>query len=346
MVHERRRTGWLVLTVVAVLVFLLFAAGTTYSLLAPDYVFEDGELAGEAAILSGSLALAALGGYRLRAADRRLRTLLADYGAWLPARDATNGEGRVDLDAETARLRRTAHRAAGLALAWAVVFGSGLAGVIAADRSAADLLATGVRVEGVVLSVHDPVKGTPSIFVRYHSPGVSWTEEIARDSGRGYHVGDVVTVVYDAGDPEHVRTTDEANENVLLVGFSVIPLLAGFGGLPFALTAAAGWRRRARAAARTGWRVARVTVVPSLDRRGRMPEVRVHYRDGSGIVLRCARSTHGPGALAGQEGRRAWIGGWGRQMVVLFPFGPVAPGPYAVPAYAIGMRTQPMSPVR
>ena len=33
------RWGWLVPTVAAALVFLFFGAGTTYSLLAPDYVF-------------------------------------------------------------------------------------------------------------------------------------------------------------------------------------------------------------------------------------------------------------------------------------------------------------------
>jgi hypothetical protein len=332
---ERRRRGWLVVTVIAVLVFLFFGAGTTYSLLAPTYVFEEGELPGEAAILTGSLALAAFGAYRLRAPDDRMRTRVPDFGAWLPARDATNGEGRVDLDAEIARLRRTALRAAGLALAWVAVFAAGLAGLIAADRAAADLLATGVRVEGVVLSVHSPVKGTPSIWVRYHSPGESWTEEITRDSGRVYNAGDVVTVFYDAADPEHLRTAEEANENGILIGFSVLPLIVGFAALPFASVAAAGWRRRARAVAGTGWRVATVTVPPG---HGRVRDVRVRFRDGSGIALCCAWSTHGPGVLAGGEDRRAWVGGWGRQMVVLVPYGPDTPGPCAVPAYAAGPR--------
>ena len=43
---EKRRRAWLAVTVIGVTVFLFFAAGTTYSLLAPEYVFEDGELPG------------------------------------------------------------------------------------------------------------------------------------------------------------------------------------------------------------------------------------------------------------------------------------------------------------
>jgi hypothetical protein len=35
-------------------------------------------------------------------------------------------------------------------------------------------------------------------------------------------VGDAVTVVYDPDEPAHVRTTEEPNENQILVGFSVI----------------------------------------------------------------------------------------------------------------------------
>lgn len=334
----RRRTAWLVATVVAVLVFLFVGAGTTYSLLDPAYVFEEGELPTEAAILTGSLALTVFGAYRLGIPDRRLRAELTGYGAWLPARDATNGEGRIDLDAQTAGLRRIAWRAAALALVWTAVFAGGLAGIIAADHASAALLVTGVRVEGVVLSVHEPTRGPSSFWVRYHSPGQSWTEEIARDSARSYRAGDAVTVVYDPDDPRHVRTTEEPNENRILVGFSVLPLVAGVAGLPFAAKAAMGWRRRARAVARTGWRIAAVTVVPGFLARGHTAEVLVRYRDGSELVLRTTMSGHGTGYLAGEENRRAWIGGWGRRMVVLFPYGPRKPRPHAVPASAEGPR--------
>jgi hypothetical protein len=334
MESERHRTAWWVVVAVAVLVFLFVGTGTTYSLLDRAYVFEGGELPVEAVILTGSLGLAVFAAYRLAAPDRRLRAEVPDYGAWLPARDATNGEGRIDLDAQTAGLRRIARHAAALVLAWTALIAAGLAGVVAADQTAAGLLATGVRVEGVVLAVHQPSKGPSSFWVRYHSPGESWTEEIGRDSARVYNVGDAVTVVYDPDEPAHVRTTEEPNENQILVGFSVIPLLFGLAGLPFAAKAAVGWRRRARAIARTGWRIATVTVAPGFPARSHHPEILVRYRDGSELVVRTAMSVHGAGYLVGEKDRRAWIGGWGRRMAVLFPYGPRKPGPHAVPAYA------------
>ncbi|WP_410672684.1 DUF3592 domain-containing protein [Amycolatopsis sp. cmx-4-68] len=331
-VPGRRRKGWLTVLVLGVAVFLFFAAGTTYALLVPDYVFEDGELLGEAAILTASLALAVFAGYRLRAADRRLLAAAADFGAWLPPETSTAGTDGVDLAAETRRLRLTTGRAAALTLAWVALIAGGLTVLGLVDAAAADLLATGVRVPGVVDAVHDRVKGAHTIRVHYESPGRRWSEEIHRDSGHHYAVGDAVTVVYDPADPAHVRTTEEKNAGQFLVGTGVVPILVGLGGLPVAAGAAVGWRRRARAVAATGWRVAGVTVVP--DARGGLSVVHVTYGDGSAIVLRTVLSTHGTRALAGQEHRRAWIGGWGRRMVVLFPHGPRRPGPHAVPAYA------------
>ncbi|MGW3959820.1 hypothetical protein ACWED2_08345 [Amycolatopsis sp. NPDC005003] len=326
------RRGWLVLTVAAALVFLFFGAGTTYSLLTPGYDFADGELLGEAVILTGTLALAAFGVHRLHAPDHRRLAAVPDFGAWLPTREGSHGEGRVDLAAQTARLRRTARRAAAIAAAWAVLFAGGLAAVMAAEQAAANLLATGVRVEGSVVAVHDRARGTPTIEVRYEAQGASRVAEIARDSGREYHDGDPVTVVHDPADPAHVRTTEEANDDRVLEGFGVVFLVAGFIGLPLAASVALGWWRRARAVAATGWRIATVSVVPQVRR---AVEIEARYRDGSGIELRCAPSLHRPDAVVR---RRAWIGGWGRQMVVLFPYGPDRPGPHCVPVYALGPR--------
>lgn len=334
------RRGRLVLIVAAMLTFLFFGAGTTYSLLTPGYGFADGELLGEAVILTGSLALAAFGAHRLHAPDRRRLAEVPDFGAWLPTREGSHGEGRVDLAAQTARLRRTALRAAGIAAAWAVVFAAGLAAVMAAERAAANLLVTGARTGGSVVAVHDPARGTPTIEVRYEAPGGSRVAEIALDSGREYHEGDPVTVVYDPAGPARVRTTEEANDDGVLVGFGVVLLVTGFIVLPLAASVALGWWRRARAVAATGWRIATVTAVPQVRR---AVEIEARYRDGSGIDLRCAPSLHRPDAVVR---RRAWIGGWGRQMVVLFPPAPGRAGPHCVPVYAAGPRAQPMSPVR
>lgn len=81
-----------------------------------------------------------------------------------------------------------------------------------------------------------------------------------------------------------------------------------------------------------------MTVVPERRRRARPADIDVVYRDGSVIVLRCVLSSHGPGGLEGRENRRAWIGGWGSRMVVLFPYGPRKPGPHAVPVHATRRR--------
>ncbi|WP_275291901.1 hypothetical protein [Amycolatopsis sp. La24] len=118
----------------------------------------------------------------------------------------------------------------------------------------------------------------------------------------------------------------------------MIPLVAGVAGLPFAATVAMGWHRRARAVARTGWQVAAVTVVPGFPGRGRSAKALVRYRDGSELVLRPTISSHSVAYLLGEQNRRAWIGGWGRRMVILFPYGPRKPRPHAVPALAEGPR--------
>jgi hypothetical protein len=185
----------------------------------------------------------------------------------------------------------------------------------------------------VVLSVYDPGKGTPSMQVRYGTR----TAKIVRDSGHHYHVGEAVTVVVDPADPEHVRTTEEENENQFVFGLCIAALLLGLAGAPAAAGAALGWRRRAWAVGVTGWRVATVDVVPDRSIGGRKrppPTIHVRYRDGTGIVLRAVPSTHGAKALADFTDRLAWVGGWGREMAVLFPQGPRRPGPYAVPAAA------------
>ncbi|MEV7042020.1 hypothetical protein [Amycolatopsis sp. NPDC051061] len=76
----------------------------------------------------------------------------------------------------------------------------------------------------------------------------------------------------------------------------------------------------------------------SLSTDRHLPDIHVRYRDGSAIVLRAAQSSHRAQKLADPPDRIAWIGGWGRDMVVLFPYGPKEERPYAVPAFALTER--------
>jgi hypothetical protein len=321
------RVFWLVVVSFFSLVFAVFAAGTTYSLLAPGYVFADHELLGEAIFLTGSLALAGFGGYRLRALERRVR----DFSAWLPPR--TDG----DHPEPTARVRRAARRAVGGVVAVAALLAGGVGCLVLAASAAEDLLATGVREPGVVVHVLDPVKGASHIRVRHGAR----TDEIVWRADRDYRVGDEVTVVSDPADPAHVRTTDEANENQVLVNFGMGTVLAVLFGLPFVLASALGWWRRLRAVARTGWRRAGVSVAPEFAHgvtRGRETVLHAGFSDGTAVALRRSLSTSGLKAMTGWENRQAWIGGWGKSMVVVFADGPHKRGPYAVPAYAIAPR--------
>ncbi|GHG13168.1 DUF3592 domain-containing protein [Amycolatopsis bullii] len=310
-------------------------AVAVYRLSVADPVFDRGDVIGLIVVFAVSLACLGLGGRCLRKTAHRIRATASEngFGSWLPAATADDHDRRVDFGAETGRLRRITGRAAALILVWIVLFASGLTGMSLLDAAADELLATGRRVPGVVVSVDTPAKGTPSMQVRFGGR----TVKIVRDSGHRYQVGEAVTVVVDPADPARVRTTEEENENQFVFFLCLFAVLLGLAGAPVAAGAALGWRRRARAVAATGWRVATVDVVPdrSVTRRKRLPPtLHVRYRDGTGIVLRAVPSTHGANALADFTDRLAWVGGWGREMVVLFPQGPRRPGPYAVPAAA------------
>jgi hypothetical protein len=331
----RRRAVWQAVTVTGAAVFGFFLVRlVVYLLVRKDHGFGPGELPGLFATWAASAGLAVLAASELRFLARRLRTaaMEQDFGSWLPQADAADRDRRIDFAAETAGLRRLARRASVLVLAWVALAAAGITGQVVLDEAAADLLATGTRFEGVVLSVHDRVRSTSWIEVGFGAR----TVRIVRNSEHRYHVGEGVTVVVDPADPERVRTTEELNDDQVLFGVVVVLLVAGFGGAPIAVTASVGWRRRARAVAATGWRVATVDVVPDRTRgRNRhLPDVHVRYRDGTRIVLRAARSLHCARPMAVYTDRLAWIGGWGPDMVVLFPNGPHRPGPYVIPASA------------
>jgi hypothetical protein len=263
------------------------------------------------------------------------------FGCWLPPPTGHDHDRRIDFAAETGRLRRVARRAAAFVLVWLALAGAGATDLVLLDKAADDLLATGARTTGEVVSVRIYSRGGMTFEVRYGSR----TAEIVRDSKNSYIAGERVTVVFDPADPDRVRTTKEENKSRFLVNLGYVLLVAGSLGTLFAVWAAVGWWGRARAVAVTGWRNATVDIVRVFARSSRSlkrppPEIHVRYREGTGLVLKAMSSTHGANALADFTDRLAWVGGWGRHMVVLFPNGPSRPGPYAVPAFALNLRTE------
>jgi hypothetical protein len=253
----RRRSVWFVVGVVAVLVFAIFVAGTTWSLLTPGYVLEDGELAADFAVLFGSLSLAALSVFRARRLSCRADTLFehADTEQWLPPREPRDGQGEIDLDAQVFRLRTLSLRAWRVAVLWCAVLVGGMVGLSAITSSADSLLATGTRTTGEVLTVLDSRK--PSMVGALHRRG-------------------------------HVRDRRDLPE--------------------------------LRPALQTGRKCDR------------------GLRPDRSLWLRASSSTHGATVLKDEPNRPAWVGGTGRDMVVLFPQARWRKLPYAVPAFAKDQR--------
>lgn len=341
--HLWWRNGFLTGAIVFGLVALIDAAGTTYAFVAPGYVFEDGEIPAEITVFVVA-SLLAVGCALLARRHGKLRAEVFSAGGselWLPPLTERNGEGQVDLEVETARLRPLALRALAIGLAWVIVFAGAVFGFSVLAQSAERLLATGIQVPGKVLSVDHRRRGTSTISVEYKAKGELRSAKIVWDSGRQYAVGQAVTVVYAPTDPARVRTLDETNDDQTWVWVFVAGTVGSLLGIPFSAVAAVKWRRRYRAVRRTGWRIASVTVVPDYPvRKGRhMPDIHVEYRDGSRIMLRAAQSSHGSVPLKDRPDRRAWVGGTDRDMVVLFPHGRWRKPPYAVPAYATTTRS-------
>ncbi|MFI5592391.1 DUF3592 domain-containing protein [Amycolatopsis sp. NPDC051758] len=280
--------------------------------------------------------------WRLRVSIRsRAAASENGFGGWLPLPTDHDHDRRIDFVVETGRLRRVARRATAFVLVWMALAGAGAADLVLLDKAADELLATGARTTGEVVSVRPYTRGGMTLEVRFESR----TAKIVRDSKHSYVVGERVTVIYDRADPDRVRTLVEENKSQFLVNLGYVLLMAGSLGTLFAVWAAVGWWGRARAVAATGWRNATVDIVRVSTRNGRSlrrppPEIDVRYREGTGIVLKAMSSTHGANALADFTDRLAWVGGWGRHMVVLFPNGPRRPGPYAVPAFALNLRTE------
>ncbi|WP_436501944.1 DUF3592 domain-containing protein [Actinokineospora sp. HUAS TT18] len=183
----------------------------------------------------------------------RLRTYLRGQD------DVTAFPGRVDPAAAVGAMR--AARKVGvlgvvlglvLLTVWLVV-------ALIGDAADDDLVATGTRVQGVVVDEHGGTKIlSSSIDVRF-TPigGVSRVESINVNSLDDYGVGTLVEVIYDPADPTRVRTPDELNAANWQMGVAVVSF--AFGGILVSggVVTVVCWQRRL---ARVGqWRRARAT---------------------------------------------------------------------------------------
>ncbi|MGW5719065.1 hypothetical protein ACWEVP_23035 [Amycolatopsis sp. NPDC003865] len=309
------RALWVGIVVFFSVLSTLGAAATVYSLLSGD-----DDLPGNAILLAGGLVFAAIGRHGLRVFDRGALAAARDFGRWLPAADPAGGD-HPELDA---RLRRVSRRATGFAVGWAVVLAAGFTQVALVSAAAEDLLATGFHEPGVVVHVHASPRGTSYIWVRHGDR----TDRILWESDRRYQGGEEVIVVYDPADPARVRTADESNEDEAQLSFGMVPILAALFGLPFSIGLAAGWRRRIRAVERTGWRRAGVT-----DGLGGGRYLAAEFRDGTAVSLGRSWGALALSPSAGWKNRQAWVGGWGKAMVV-----GDEKGPYVLAVHAIRER--------
>lgn len=332
----RKRTAWLVASGFFTFVFLLFVGGTTYALTASGYVWEEGELPIEIGVIAVSVALALFAGLR----SQRLGTQAAELEdelcphetLWLPSEPEPVAD---DVAAMTPRLRVYSHRAALLGGAWLVALALGVSGFFLMDSVGQRLLDEGARTVGTVVSVHDARRGTSTITVEYSERGEVRLAEINRDSDLDYTSGQLVTVVFDPADPERVRTLDERNDNGFLSIGSLLLTIIACIGLPASVIAARNWRRRHDAVLDSGWYKGRAHVSHYLKQ---VPKIAVTYRDGSEIALKGSTSTHAPGAFGEFYDMPVWVGGAGRDMVVLLPRGRTHDGLHAVPVHADGPR--------
>src|SRR6185369_7799679 len=101
----RSRARWLAVAVAGSSVFGFFVVAVA--------VFGPGDLSPLIVVFAASLGFAGLGAWRLWVLRRRIRVTAGenDFGAWLPRPAAADDDRRIDFDAETGRVRRTARRA-------------------------------------------------------------------------------------------------------------------------------------------------------------------------------------------------------------------------------------------
>ncbi|MFI5609803.1 DUF3592 domain-containing protein [Amycolatopsis sp. NPDC051903] len=227
-------------------------------------------------------------------------------------------------------LRRRFWRAVVAATVWFLVIPAAAVGITVLQNSSDWLLQNGSTARGEVVAVRTPVSGhgTPTIIVAYLAGDVYEQQEINRDSGAGYTVGQAVTVYYDPADPERARTDAEQNLSDGRMGVFVVPLVLVLIFLPFAVAYAVGWAGRRRAARRTGWAPVAAQV---FDSSGGYHLLRLEFPGGAHLVARTVAAVRGRYSFLRKGPFEAWVAGEGRRLVLVLPSGPRGPTPYAVP---------------
>ncbi|MFE0027406.1 DUF3592 domain-containing protein [Amycolatopsis sp. NPDC059021] len=242
--------------------------------------------------------------------------------------------GVFDPGAELRRVRMMTWRALGFVVLSCAILLAALWCLAALVRAPSRLLETGQRVPGSVLEVEKHRgTGVVAIQVRYPVGDTTRVARIATQGGRSYSAGQPVTVIYDPGNPGHVRTPGEPNEEWVVIGLCTAAGLVALLSVPASLAAATGWWRRYRAVRRTGWRAAAVAVRPGPPLLTWLaPDLHVRFRDGGGMVLGAAVSTHQISRVDRDLRRdgRVWVGGTGRHVVVMVRR-EALPGLYVLP---------------
>ncbi|MET7989473.1 DUF3592 domain-containing protein [Amycolatopsis sp. NPDC005232] len=227
-------------------------------------------------------------------------------------------------------LRRRFRRAAVAAVVWFLVVAGTFAGISVLTVSADRLLAHGTEVAGTVVGVHTPRggDGTPTITVDYEVGDVLDEAVVARSSDRAYAQGDRVRVFYDPADPRDMRTADEENLDDGWMGVLVIPLLVAVLACPLMVAFAVCWARRRTAARRDGWEPVTATVVDSS---GGYQLLRLDFRGGAHLAARTVAALRGRYSFLRTRPVEGWVSGAGRALVLVLPYGPSGPLPYAIP---------------
>ncbi|MTD58901.1 DUF3592 domain-containing protein [Amycolatopsis pithecellobii] len=270
--------------------------------------------------------------------NKRVKERLGATGTpsqtWVPAGPGETVDGDVDLPAQVSRLGMLALRSTGVMVVFAGLLVGGIMAGIQSSHEGEELLQTGARVTGTVVSVAEPAKSSWTITVDY-PVGATWRKaDIRLETKREFVPGQEVLVIYDREDPGRVRTPLDDNTGDVQLSLFVEPMLAGLAGIPFGAMAMVRWARRYRAVRQSGWHAASVLVAPG----GR---ISARYVRGGELQLDGVLSTHRAARFATGEPRKAWIGGEASTMVVLFSR-ENGKKPYAVPVRAAA----PLSPAR